>query len=424
MSSPRKPFGLNLLLPFLDEGLLETCLDEGVAALVLFWGDATPHLQVAQRAGVKVVPQVGSVEEAKAAADAGADAVMIQGVEAGGHVRGTAALSGPPARGRGRGLAAAGRAAGGVADGRGVAAALMFGAQAVSMGTRFVCSDEAALARAYKERVIRARAEDTVHTLLFDVGWPDAAHRALRNAAVEAWEAAGSPASGQRPGEGTIVGRYSVAGQVIDVQKYAVDPPMADFEGDIEQTALYCGQSCSLVHDIRPAADIVADLAREATDVLASPALRPRGDRRSAGSAGGPAAVHVRSPGRCRSVDASDARNSSTPSSSPSIAGPAHGRVAGDPAQPLVLGLEHRRGQLGLEVAGGDAVDPHVVAGPLQRQLPGQADHGRAWRSRRRPGCWAQLPTWPCTEPMLIDRPRSAARSSSGPTSDDSTKRR
>jgi nitronate monooxygenase/enoyl-[acyl-carrier protein] reductase II len=66
------------------------------------------------------------------------------------------------------------------------------------------------------------------------------------------------------------VGRYSVAGQVIDVQKYAVDPPMADFEGDIEQTALYCGQSCSLVHDIRPAADIVTDLACEANDVLAS----------------------------------------------------------------------------------------------------------------------------------------------------------
>ena len=265
-----KPFGLNLLLPFLEEGLLETCLDEGVAALVLFWGDATPHIQVAHRAGVKVVPQVGSVEEAKAAADAGADAVMIQGVEAGGHVRGTAALQVllPAVVDAVSPLPVV--AAGGVADGRGVAAALMLGAQAVSMGTRFVCSDEAALARAYKERVIRARAEDTVHTLLFDVGWPDAAHRVLRNAAVDAWEAAGRPASGQRPGEGTIVGRYSVAGQVIDVQKYAVDPPMADFEGDIEQTALYCGQSCSLVHDIRPAADIVADLAREATDVLAS----------------------------------------------------------------------------------------------------------------------------------------------------------
>ena len=264
------PFGLNLLLPFIEEGQLETCLDEGVAALVLFWGDARSSVRIAHRAGVKVVPQVGSTDEAKAAADAGADAVMVQGVEAGGHVRGTAALSVllPEVVDAVSPLPVV--AAGGVADGRGVVAALTLGAQAVSMGTRFLCSEEAGLARAYKERVVRARAEDTVHTLLFDIGWPDAAHRVLRNAAVEEWEAAGRPPSGQRPGEGTIVGRYSVAGQVLEVQKYAVDPPMASFDGDIEQTALYCGQSCSLVDDIRPAADIVTDLARDAAALLAS----------------------------------------------------------------------------------------------------------------------------------------------------------
>ena len=78
--------------------------------------------------------------------------------------------------------------------------------------------------------------------MLFDVGWPDAAHRVLRNTCTEEWEAAGSPPSGRRPGEGTIVGHYSVAGQVIDVRKYGVDPPMASFQGDIEQTALYRGQ--------------------------------------------------------------------------------------------------------------------------------------------------------------------------------------
>ncbi len=263
-----RPFGVNLLLPFVGAGEIEVCLDEHVAVLVLFWGDATPYIDVAHRAGVKVVPQVGSVEEARAAADAGADAVMIQGGEAGGHVRGTTALSVVlPAV-----VAAIDPvpvvAAGGIADGNGVAAALVLGAQAVSMGTRFICSEEAALARAYKERVVGAGADDTITTQLFDGGWPDATHRVLRNAAMEEWERAGCPPRGRRPGEGAIVGRYTVGGQVLDVQRYGVDPPMATFEGDIEQTALYCGQSCSLVGDIRPAAEIVADVARTAEACL------------------------------------------------------------------------------------------------------------------------------------------------------------
>jgi nitronate monooxygenase/enoyl-[acyl-carrier protein] reductase II len=269
-----RPFGVNLLLPFIEEGQIQTCLEEQVAALVLFWGDATRYIDVAHRAGVKVVPQVGSVNEAKAVADAGADAVMIQGVEAGGHVRGTTAMSvALPAV-----VAAVDPvpvvAAGGIADGRGLAAALLLGAQAVSMGTRFVCSEEAALAPAYKERVIRSFAEDTMHTLLFDVGWPDAAHRVLRNTAIDDWERAGCPPSGQRPDEGRIVGRYSVAGQVLDVPRYGVDPPMETFDGDIEQTALYCGQSCSLVNDILPAGEIVTSLARDAEACLAT-APRP-----------------------------------------------------------------------------------------------------------------------------------------------------
>jgi nitronate monooxygenase len=265
-----RPFGVNLLLPFVGEGQIETCLEEGVAALVLFWGDATPYIRAAHDAGVKVIPQVGSVDEAEAAADAGADAVMIQGVEAGGHVRGTTTLSIVLPTVVTAVAPVPVVAAGGVADGRGVAAALLLGAHAVSMGTRFLCSEEAALARAYKQRVVGARAEDTVHTGLFDGGWPDAAHRVLRNTATEEWEEAGRPPSGQRPGEGTIVGRYTVAGRMIDVRRYGVDPPMTSFEGDIEQTALYCGQSCSLIDDIRPAAEIVKGLAREAEAVLAS----------------------------------------------------------------------------------------------------------------------------------------------------------
>jgi NAD(P)H-dependent flavin oxidoreductase YrpB (nitropropane dioxygenase family) len=264
-----KPFGVNLLLPLLEPGQIEACLEARISALILFWGDVTPYVKPAQDAGVQIVHSVGSVDEAEAAADAGVDAVLVQGVEAGGHVKGTSALSVVlPAV-----VAAVDPlpviAAGGIANGRGLAAALMLGAQAVSLGTRFLCSDEAGVLPAYKERIRRATAEDTVHTKLFDVGWPDAAHRVLRNAAFDQWEAAGRPPSGQRPGEGAIVGTVSMGGQSVDIPRYTVLPPISSFEGDIEQIALYAGQSCALIEDILPAAGIMADLVREAEAALA-----------------------------------------------------------------------------------------------------------------------------------------------------------
>ena len=116
---------------------------------------------------------------------------------------------------------------------------------------------------------MRARAEDTLHTMLFDIGWPDAAHRVLRNKLVDEWEAAGRPPSGQRPGEGTIVGRMLEGGTMIDVPRYYVGNPMVGFEGDIEYVALYAGHSCSIVNDVKPAATIVREAAREAEQVLA-----------------------------------------------------------------------------------------------------------------------------------------------------------
>jgi NAD(P)H-dependent flavin oxidoreductase YrpB (nitropropane dioxygenase family) len=263
-----KPFGVNVILPLAEEGQVEVCLEEKVPVLILFWGDARPFVDKARRAGTKLVLQCGSVKEAQAASDAGVDAVMIQGVEAGGHVKGTTALSiALPA------VVSAVKplpviAAGGVADARGVAAALDLGAQAVSVGTRFLCSNEAAAARAYKERIVRAEAEDTVHTLLFDIGWPNAAHRVLRNKAYAEWEAAGSPESGKRPGENVTFAKMPFAGTSLDMPRYHIFMPLEGFEGDMEYAALYSGQSCSLVNDIKPAAEIVEDLVKGAEAAL------------------------------------------------------------------------------------------------------------------------------------------------------------
>jgi nitronate monooxygenase len=267
-SATKKPFGVNLILALLEEGQVEACLEEKVPVLILFWGDPKPIVEKAHRAGTKVILQCGSTDEAQAAAAAGVDAVMIQGVEAGGHVRGTTALSIalPAVVNAVKPLPVI--AAGGVADGRGLAAALDLGAQAVSIGTRFLASNEAFAARAYKERIVRAKAEDTVYTKLFDVGWPDAAHRVLRNKAYAEWEAAGSPPSGKRPGEGVPFGALTIAGARVEPPRYHIFPPLEGFEGDMEYAALYAGQSCSLIDDIKPAAEIVRDLERGAEAAL------------------------------------------------------------------------------------------------------------------------------------------------------------
>jgi NAD(P)H-dependent flavin oxidoreductase YrpB (nitropropane dioxygenase family) len=255
-----RPFGVNIIMPLMsDEAQIHCCIEARVPVLVLFWGDPSPYVGPAHEAGVKVVSQVGSVAEARAVAEAGVDAVMIQGVEAGGHVKATTSLSIvlPTVVDAVAPLPVI--AAGGIADGRGVAAALALGAQSVSLGTRFLASTECACG--YRDRVVAATPEDTYFTQLFDVGWPDANHRVLRNAAVEQWESAGRPASGSRPGEGEPIGRMTVAGELTEVPNYGVLPPLADFQGDQDRAALYCGESCGLVNDIRPAARIVADLA-------------------------------------------------------------------------------------------------------------------------------------------------------------------
>lgn len=264
----RKPFGVNIIMPMMQEGQIEVCMDERVPVMILFWGDPKPYIADAHRRGIKVFLQVGDVDEAANAAAAGIDGIIAQGIEAGGHVKSTTTLATivPVV------VDVVGKlpvvAAGGIADGRGLVAALSLGAQAVSMGTRFVCAEETGVTQAYKERIVASRAEDTAYTTLFNIGWPNAAHRVLRNRVYREWEAAGCPAAGERPGEGKIIGHMPVAGATIDVVKYMVMPSMTGFDGDIEESVLYCGVSCNLINDIKPAAQIVHEVMAEARLVV------------------------------------------------------------------------------------------------------------------------------------------------------------
>jgi nitronate monooxygenase len=163
-------------------------------------------------------------------------------------------------------------ASGGVGDGAGVARALRAGAQGVSLGTRFVASDEAWVHPEYKRRIVASTAADTVYGELFDGWWPDAPHRVLRTRLVAQWEAAGRPPPGQRPGEGTPIGTLvTSSGQQADWPRYAVGIAGPDFDGNIEDAPLWAGQSCTLVNDIKPAALIVRDLVAEAEAALGPP---------------------------------------------------------------------------------------------------------------------------------------------------------
>ena len=273
----RLPFGVNIIIEETEEGDRAWLLDavaaagaHGAAAVMLFWGDPSPYVQVAHRDQVKVFIQVGSVDEAVRAAEAGVDAVIAQGIEAGGHVRGTTSIWEllPATIDAVKPLPVL--ASGGIGDGAGVARALQMGAQGVSLGTRFVASDECWVHLAYKQRVVQSTAAATVYNELYDVWWPNAPHRTLRNKTFAEWDAAGRPPPGQRPGEGTSIGkRRARSGEVADWPRYAVGTAPPDFEGDIDYAPMWAGESCSVVNDIKPAGEIVHQLIRDAEHAMA-----------------------------------------------------------------------------------------------------------------------------------------------------------
>jgi NAD(P)H-dependent flavin oxidoreductase YrpB (nitropropane dioxygenase family) len=260
-----RPFGVNLLLEWPQEERLQVCLEEKAPVISLFWGDPATHVDAIHRAGARLMQSVGTVEEAQHAVRVGADVILAQGWEAGGHVRGEiATMALIPSI-----VDAVGPtpvvAAGGIADGRGVAAALMLGASAAALGTRFVATPEAAVPQLYRDLLVGAGTNDTIFGETFDKGWPHTNMRTLMNSTMRNWIEAGRPPIGQRPGEDDVVAR-SADGTAIP--RYHVTQPLPGIEGDQEMLALYAGQSVGLVRDVRPAGEIVARLVEETIAVL------------------------------------------------------------------------------------------------------------------------------------------------------------
>ena len=246
-----RPFCVNLVLDFPQDERLELVVEERVPWVSFSFGLGPDLITRARAGGSRVLVQVASATAARAAAAAGADALIVQGVEAGGHVQSVVGLLPLLAEVR-RAVSLPLLAAGGIADPASARAALVAGASGVVMGTRFVASGECDAHPLYKARLLAAEAHDTVLTELFDVGWP-APHRVLRNGTYERWLAAGCPPAGQRPGEGETVAE--------GIPRYAINLPLSGTDGDIEAMALYAGQSVGAIDAVEPAAAIVERFA-------------------------------------------------------------------------------------------------------------------------------------------------------------------
>ncbi|MGB6515517.1 MAG: nitronate monooxygenase, partial [Mycobacterium sp.] len=148
----------------------------------------------------------------------------------------------------------------------GVAAALALGAGGAMLGTRFLLTHESDTHSAYRAALSHATVTDTAYSTLFDGGWPGAPHRTLRNVTVSAWEQAGCPPTGDRPGEGEVIAQR----RNWEIVRYSDDMPTADTEGDVEQLAMYAGQSVGLAAGVEHAGILVRRIAAEADAILAN----------------------------------------------------------------------------------------------------------------------------------------------------------
>ncbi len=253
----RAPFGVGFITWSMAKQpkLLDLVLERKPAAVMLSFGDPKPFVERIKRANAVVICQVQSIALAKEAAAAGSDILVAQGTEAGGHgaSRGLVALLPEVIDAVGKETLVV--AAGGIADGRGLAAALMLGASGVLMGTRFYATREAAGADEAKSRIRAATGDDTLRSIVFDISrrnvWPlPFTGRCLRNQHAERW-----------------YGREVELLQHLDEESTKYLSARKDFNFDI--AAVIAGESAGLVREISAARDIVERIVRDASTLLA-----------------------------------------------------------------------------------------------------------------------------------------------------------
>ncbi|CAM6093361.1 unnamed protein product [Calypogeia fissa] len=264
-----QPFGIATVLIFPHELAIKVACEEKVTALwVAFGAFPAEKVDEVHKAGVKVVHQIGSVEEAVLAAVAGVDAIVVQGVEAGGHLVGNVDLMTllPAVVDAVRSYKIPVIAAGGIVDARGYVAALAMGAQGICMGTRFLATFESFAHPLYKEKIVEAKAGETEYTDLYGrLRW-NAPQRVIRTPAHELWK--GKLAYHETEVGQPVIGHTTIYGQDQQVPRYSGKVPNATTTGDVESMCMYGGTGVGLIHEIVPAATVVVSMVEGAKAII------------------------------------------------------------------------------------------------------------------------------------------------------------
>jgi nitronate monooxygenase len=258
-------FQANFVLAF-EPTALAAALEAGLPIVTFSWGMPKKHISLVRSFAAKLGIQVTGLEGACHALDLGADFLVCQGVEAGGHVQATRSLWDVLPEIVTEAASVPVVAAGGIASGHAIARALANGAAGAMLGTRFVATVESLAHTCYKRRIVEARAADAVLTVCFDVGWPHAPHRVLRNETLSSWEAAGCPPPGRRPGEGEVITWFNDSKRFV---RYAEVPPRTGMLGNVEAMPLYAGSGCGEIHDVPHAGELVERLWRDCQTSIA-----------------------------------------------------------------------------------------------------------------------------------------------------------
>lgn len=254
----QKPFGANILIPMLEPGVIQAAT-RWARVIDFFWGFPDAELvRVAHKGGALACWQVGAVEEAVAAEKVGCDFIIVQGIEAGGHIWGKLGVLQLLAQ-TVDAVKVPVLAAGGIGNARALAGVIAAGAAGARMGTRFLAAKETNAHPDYVQALLEARAEDSVRTTLFEVDCPlcPSTHGVLRSA-VEAAQRLTTETAGEWPR----------SDGVHPIPRFGGTPPNREIVGNIRAMAMYAGQSVGDVTRVQPAWEIVREVVAGAEHLL------------------------------------------------------------------------------------------------------------------------------------------------------------